>query len=149
MRRKKVKRKHNLILVSFFVVMILAGCSDSTLRINDVLVHLEIADTPEERGQGLMFREELCDSCGMLFVFEEEEKHSFWMKDTLLPLDMIFLDEDGVVVDVISADPCAEEPCVVYTPRATALTVLEVNQGFVDTYGISVGDHVTFSVSSL
>ena len=79
-----------------------------------------------------MFRDELCDGCGMLFIFEEQSIHTFWMKNTLIPLDMIFIDSDMEVVDLINAQPCKHDPCVHYTPEHESLYVLEVNPGIFD-----------------
>ena len=91
-------------------------------------VFVELADTPEERAKGLMHREVLEENRGMLFIFEREDKHSFWMKNTLIPLDMVFIDDDYYIVDVLSADPCDMDPCPHYIPKAKAKYVLEVNQ---------------------
>jgi hypothetical protein len=73
-----------------------------------------------------MNRQELCPNCGMLFIFNEENKHSFWMKNTLLPLNMIFIDKNKKVVDIKKAEPCWEDPCQTYTPQEPCSYVLEV-----------------------
>ena len=88
---------------------------------------MESADTNEERQEGLMYRENLCEKCGMLFVYEKEGNHSFWMKNTKIPLDMIFIDSESNVVDLIHAKPCYNEPCKTYTPKNKSLYVLETN----------------------
>ncbi|MBU0979856.1 MAG: DUF192 domain-containing protein [Nanoarchaeota archaeon] len=117
-----------IILVMLSLMVIIAGCAnESYVEIEGEKITVELAQTSSERQQGLMSREELCESCGMLFVFEEEKKHSFWMKDTLIPLDMVFIDPDSIIVDVVHAVPCTEDPCVSYAPEQEALYVLETN----------------------
>lgn len=112
-----------------FLILISSGCIyNPYIDIGGEIVNLEIAENPKQRQTGLMFRESLCDSCGMLFVFEEEGTYSFWMKNTLIPLDMIFIDKDMVIVDIMHALPCTEDPCMKYTPTEKVLYVLEVNQ---------------------
>jgi len=106
---------------------------------------LELAVTQEETAQGLMFRPRLAPDRGMLFVFEQERIPSFWMKNTLIPLDIVFLDPSGRVVD-ISADarPCTGEPCPQYLPRTPALAVLEINSGAAASHGIVPGAVIHF-----
>ena len=106
---------------------------------------LELALTNDEIGQGLMFRNSLPDDRGMLFVFKEERVPSFWMKNTLIPLDMVFLSPEGAVIDIIeNARPCKSEPCPQYVPRVKAMAVLEVAAGVVATHGLSEGDIFEF-----
>ena len=100
----------------------------SYIEINNKKIIIEIADSSKERYSGLMFRESLCLDCGMLFVFEEENFHNFWMKNTLIPLDIIFINSDLKIVDILSAMPCIEDPCEYYTSKEKAVYVLEVNQ---------------------
>ena len=68
----------------------------------------------------------------MIFVFEQDLMHSFWMKNTLIPLDMVFIDSNSVVVDVLHADPCESEPCEHFRPQKEAKYVLEVNKNTFD-----------------
>jgi uncharacterized membrane protein (UPF0127 family) len=89
---------------------------------------LEIAKTPAQRSQGLMFREKLDEKYGMVFIFSDSAKHPFWMKNTLIPLDMIRLDSGYKIVDIKQADPCKQDPCAIYTPVADANYVIELNQ---------------------
>ncbi|MEK6606925.1 MAG: DUF192 domain-containing protein [Myxococcota bacterium] len=102
-----------------------------------VRVRVEVARTPEERARGLMFRERLDADAGMIFLFERSEAQSFWMKNTKIPLDMIFIDEKLHVVGVVEgAEPMSEEPRGVGIPSRT---VLEVNAGFARENAIVAG----------
>jgi len=104
-------------------------------------VSVEVADTDELRRTGLMFRTGLAQDRGMLFVFDRPDRHAFWMKNTFVPLDILWLDSRMRVVDVKTfVPPCAVAECPVYAPRADAKFVLEVNAGFVDAFRISIGD---------
>ncbi|MFH1445544.1 MAG: DUF192 domain-containing protein [Nanoarchaeota archaeon] len=118
--------------------------SESTVIFSDgTKITAELADTPIERQQGLMFRKELCSDCGMLFIFDSEEPVSFWMKNTIIPLDMIFLSEDGKIVNMHeNVQPCKADPCPKYSSVEPAKYVIEVNAGFVEANGIEVGDSV-------
>ncbi len=104
------------------------------------VLRCEVASTPQERAVGLMNRTSLCESCCMLFVFEETGRHYFWMKDTLIPLDLIFLNEGFAVVGVKqNFQPCTQEPCPVYSPDREAKYVVEVNAGKAAEKGIAEG----------
>lgn len=106
---------------------------------------VEVADDGEERSIGLMFRESLEGDRGMLFVFDVSSEHSFWMKNTLIALDMIWINEGKEVVFIKEgAQPCEVENCPSYSPESDALYVLEINSGKVSELGISVGDLVEF-----
>jgi len=140
--RRWLKRRNKLILVSFLLVLV--GCSSSFVEIRGERIYVEIADTPDERERGLMFREDLCSNCGMLFVFEEEGKYLFWMKNVSFPLDFIFINKEGIIVDFISAEPCVEDPCTTFAPSQASLYVLEVNRG--EGSSFSVGDRISFSL---
>ncbi len=97
---------------------------------------VEVARTEAERAKGLMFRTALCDMCGMVFMFAEPDYHSFWMKNTLIPLDMLFI-RKGKVVDVHpNARPL---DLTAITPDEPADAVLEVNGGWVARFGVGVG----------
>ena len=108
-------------------------------------ISLELALTPEEIGQGLMFRPSLPDDRGMLFLFEVERVPSFWMKNTMIPLDLIFLGGDGTVVEIIdNAQPCVAEPCPHYIPATPSRAVLEVAAGVAGQHGLVAGDPIVF-----
>lgn len=109
------------------------------------LITLELAITPEEISQGLMFRPSLPEDRGMLFIFGMERVPSFWMKNTMIPLDLIFLDDDGTVVEIVgNAQPCAVEPCPHYIPSRPAAAVVEVAAGVTDRHGLAAGDAIDF-----
>ncbi len=101
---------------------------------------LELALTPEDQAQGLMYRESLPERTGMLFVFPETAPHHFWMKNTMIPLDMVWLDQSGEVV-YISADtpPCKADPCPTYGPDRVVRMVLEIAGGKAAKEGVAVG----------
>lgn len=104
-----------------------------------VTVEVEIADTPEKRERGLMFRKQVPTGKGMLFSFTDylrPARLSFWMKNTLVPLDILFFRKDGSMVSWNNMLPCMEEPCPLYRSTAPADYALEVPAGFIDQYDI-------------
>ncbi|HEY2387830.1 MAG TPA: DUF192 domain-containing protein [Candidatus Binatia bacterium] len=108
----------------------------------DVPVAVEIADTAERRSLGLMYRKELAAEAGMIFVFDEAEHLTFWMKNTVLPLDMIFIRDDRHVLGIV-------KNAVPFTTSSRGVPgesryVLEVNAGFSDRHGVADGDEVSF-----
>jgi uncharacterized membrane protein (UPF0127 family) len=110
------------------------------------VVRVEIADTEAKRQRGLMFRERLGPDEGMIFLFDEPGFYPFWMKNTLIPLDMIWLDGQGRVVSIAgSVPPCKADPCPTFPPDpgTSALYVLEVQAGFARRHGVKVGDVLT------
>jgi uncharacterized protein len=104
---------------------------------------LELALTPEDQAQGLMYRESLPERAGMLFVFPEDAPHHFWMKNTMIPLDMIWMDASGRVL-FVSADtpPCKADPCATYGPDASARQVLEIAGGMAAKEKVTVGSQL-------
>lgn len=108
----------------------------------DATVILEVANTPEKKSKGLMSRPSLAQNKGMVFVFRPERKVTFWMKDTLISLDMIFINKGKIVKIVKNAVP--NQTTILYASDFDVTEVIEVNGGFTDNHLISVGGLVTF-----
>lgn len=129
-------------------LVMLVGCSSApdemVVRVGDREFVVEVAATPEERAQGLMHRTEVPSGTGMLFVFEQPQPVSFWMKNTLVPLDIAWIREDQTVAGVTRIKPCPPEAakCPQYRSPDEVLWTLEVPAG--ELAG-AVGDSVTFS----
>jgi uncharacterized membrane protein (UPF0127 family) len=102
-------------------------------------VQVEVADTDAKRERGLMFRKELADGRGMLFLFDEEGEHAFWMKDTLIPLDLIFVDSSGKITGIIAQ----ARPLDLQTRSGgPSRMVLEVPGGWAAAHGVKAGDRM-------
>ena len=109
------------------------------------VISLEVARTPEQLAQGLMFRASMPADSGMVFLFETAGPQAFWMKNCHFPLDMVFLVADGKVTALLeNVPPCAGDPCPSYPAGADADTVLELNAGIARAAGITVGKKVRF-----
>ena len=108
-------------------------------------VTVEIAADDDTRTQGLMFRDHLADNRGMIFVFPQTGEYPFWMKNTLIPLDMIWIDEGRRVAHVAhDVPPCKADPCPSYPPNAQAKYVLEVAAGVAAKHHLQGGDVLRF-----
>ena len=105
-------------------------------------VWVEVPKTPQERAQGLMGRRHLGENEGMLFIFETEDYHSFWMKNTLIPLSIAFIDGEGKIVRIVDMEPLSLES---HPPPRPILYALEMKKGWFSTNGIRVGDVLRFS----
>ncbi len=118
-----------------------AGCSPDRVDLKGkggaARFTVEIADRPDLQAKGLMFREKMSQSAGMLFVFPRPKHAGFWMKNTLIPLDMIFLDQTGTVTRV-HANAVPEDETPIDGGEGVAL-VLEINGGLAGRMGIDVG----------
>jgi uncharacterized protein len=109
------------------------------------VIRAELARTPVQWERGLMFRKSLPADSGMLFIFPNEALRSFWMKNTLIPLDMIFISSDNKIVDIKNNfSPCTAEPCPVYQSTAPAQYVLEVNAGITQDKRIKIGENIVY-----
>lgn len=104
---------------------------------------VELARSEEQRERGLMHRTHLPATQGMLFIFPSRRPLGFWMKDTPLPLDVLFFDADLRLVNFHSAKPCLAEPCPIYWAQGFAQYALELNAGQGKAMGLEVGDVLT------
>lgn len=109
----------------------------------NVFVETELADDPYGWAKGMMFRQALDRDKGMFFVFPDETQRSFWMKNVLIPLDIIFISADKKIADIKeNFQPCRASNCPAYISKEKAMYVLEVNAGFILENGIGIGDSV-------
>lgn len=138
-----------LSLTFLFIFCCGAGACTSSPKViihtaagKEVSVTVELADTPQKRRLGLMYRKDLKDDEGMLFLFPKEEPLTFWMKNTPLSLDIIFINRARQIVGIVKeATPYSEKPLPSGQP---AQFVVEVPAGFCQRRGIEVGDRVEF-----
>ncbi len=107
-------------------------------------IDIEIAETEEKQAQGLMYREKMEENQGMLFIFDRDDYRSFWMKNTVIPLDMIFANSDFEIVTIRKNTKPYDLSS--YPSTRPAKYVVEVNAGFCNKYGIKVGDKISFRV---
>jgi hypothetical protein len=106
-------------------------------------IDIEIAANDSSRMMGLMFRKSMDDAKGMLFIFDKSEEHSFWMKNTVMSLDIIFINENKEIVKIHkNTKPFSTESLPSIKP---SMYVVEVQAGFTDKYGIKEGDKIDFS----
>lgn len=139
-------QKIRTILLLFFLFPLSPAHPESLqkipLYIKGKEIRVEVARTPEERAVGLMGRKQLGKEDGMLFIFEEEGYHSFWMKNTLIPLSIAFIDREGRIVKIVDMEPLT---LISHSPPKPILYALEMNQGWFSKKGIKAGDVVRFS----
>ncbi len=123
-------------------ILIFLPLISPTITFGDTEFSTEIASTPDERATGLMNHESLGENESMLFVYGEEDDRSFWMKNTTIPLDIIFLDSDLEVINIEAADPepnTSDENLASYTSERPAQYVLEINQNRSEEIGLEEG----------
>lgn len=131
---------HLLILIPILFTLSLAGCGGKSetimVEIGNQVFTLEVARTAEERARGLMERKNLPQDRGMIFVFPEDGKLSFWMKNTPLPLSIAFLSREGVIKEIYDLEPYSLKPVEsLYYARYA----LELNRGAFERAGVSPG----------
>jgi len=123
-----------------------SGCAQMNNRpmveINGKRYNIELAETPESRERGLMFRKEMPAESGMLFIFDDEEIRTFWMKNTYIPLDILYFDEGRRLVSAqLGVPPCGEqERCPTYPSAGPSKYVLELNAGESNNLNLKTGD---------
>lgn len=112
---------------------------------DDVPLTVEIARTDEERARGLMYRTSLADDQGMLFVFDQPQELRFWMKNTKIPLEVFFFDQQGKFVSMQSMEPCIPDNCPSYPSHGLAQYALEVKAGFAHWYKVGEGWSIDYT----
>ncbi len=110
------------------------------LRVGEQPVRAELANTPETRRKGLMFRTRLAPSSGMIFIFPDERPISMWMKNTPIPLSVAFIDSSGRIINIEKMQPDSEHT---HSSRGSAKYALEMNQGWFKKHGIESGARVS------
>lgn len=113
--------------------------STITIEVKNKQLQVEYADTWELRAQGLQDRKSLCEQCGMLFHFGNSRQVSMWMKDTYIPLDVAFINRDGIIVNIESMKPLDTTSI---PSKGKVLYALEMNPGWFKANGVNVGDRV-------
>jgi uncharacterized protein len=140
--------RRSLFLILFAVLRHATACQAqpqvtiTTERSRELTFQVEVADTPAKRELGLQYRRDLAVDRGMIFLFPAESEHSFWMKNTPIPLDMIFISKDRKIVGIVEqAVPFSTDSRSV---PGSSQFVLEINGGLSKRYGIKAGDSVGF-----
>ena len=140
-------------LLRALAVVALPGCvsaapAEIPLKLpSGKVLTVEVMANNEDRAMGVMFRESLPEDRGLLFVFEQPSRYSFWMKNCRFPIDMVWLDAEQKVVHVTErAAPCKKDPCPMYTPMRPALYVVEINAGQAKAEKAAVGAKVEFKL---
>ncbi|MFZ5424348.1 MAG: DUF192 domain-containing protein [Patescibacteria group bacterium] len=118
------------------------------IKVKNIELEVEIADTPAKRARGLMFRTDLADNEGMIFIFPMAYKQSFWMANTKIPLDIVWINENMEIVHInANTPPCQKTGnlkayCTTYKTDTAAKYVLEVNGGWMEKNNVQVGDRI-------
>jgi uncharacterized protein len=137
------------------IVFLLAGCSGTgataqnataTVELRGQRIQVELATDDASRQHGLMMRTTLAADHGMLFVFPHNDPQAFWMKNTLIPLDILYFDTDRRLVSMqLNVPPCRADPCPTYPSEAPARYVLELSAGSAQRMGVQRGDELKVS----
>ena len=146
-----------ILLTGALVITVACGGADETpgrptsavsFEGNDAVLYVAVAETAQARRKGLMGVEKLPADEGMAFVFDEPSSSTFWMKDTLIPLSIAFVDGNGRVIGVRDMQPCKADPCPTYGVDEPYVLAIEANLGWFDEAGIEVGDRAELRVSA-
>jgi len=153
-----MEKGYKFLILFLIIILILVGAfyylkksvkdvNDGYVLVNGKKFFVEVVDNDTERRQGLMFRYSLCPECGRLFIFEEEGYKTFWMKNTFIDLDILFINSDFEVVDFVSLNSCTKEKtCETYQSKAPAKYVLEVKA---NSFSNSIlGETISFHLSN-
>ena len=129
------------------LVLLLSACQQNQHRVtlNDQSYVVELANTDNTRALGLMYREQMAADEGMLFIFPDTQRRAFWMKNTLIPLDILYFDQNRKLVSISeNTPPCKNTTtrCPNYPSAKPAKYVLEINAGLSQKHGFKVGDEL-------
>jgi uncharacterized membrane protein (UPF0127 family) len=143
-------------ILSLMMLLILNGCKSPetkaiNISINQHRLSCELAQTQEQLAKGLMYRHQLAKDKGMLFIFSQEYHWPFWMKNTFIPLDIIWMDKDKRIVHTqknLTSCPKNASHCPTYAPPESvkSLYVLELNSGQIDELGLKLKQRLNFSI---
>jgi len=136
-----------LLCVLMLITFTACASGDPSVELGGKTFAVEIADTSEKQALGLMFRDNMEADKGMLFIFPNEAPRSFWMKNTRIPLDIMYFDKELKMVS-ISADtpPCKVTRCPSYPSKGPAMYVLELNAGMASKLGVGPGEELTLKL---
>lgn len=136
-----------IVLISLLIAILITYNPTDISKVrfqNNKILDVKIADNDETRQQGLMYVKELDKDSGMLFIFDHEEILDFWMKNTLIPLDIMFIDNNKKIINIEKGLPCEKDPCKIYSSKLPAKYVVEANLGYSERNNITLGDPVDF-----
>ena len=125
-------------------ILVRVRTAGGTIELED----LQVARTSQARARGLMGRASLPEDGGMVFLFDDETRAAFWMKDTLIPLSILFWQGDGRIIDILDMSPCRTDPCPVYRASAPYVGAIEMNRGAFERLGVEVGDTLEYRLLS-
>lgn len=134
-----------IVLIALWIILYPKKIGQSYVSFENKTFNVELAISDQERQQWLMYRETMDETAGMLFIFPTEWSHSFWMKNTLISLDMIRINEinwEYRVTDIKAAEPCITDECELYVPNWKSKYVLEINAWLAEKYNINIWDLV-------
>ncbi len=135
------------ILILLLTLAATTACTHApvTVTLRDQTFSVEIADDNGERARGLMYRDQMAADAGMLFLFDRQEPQAFWMKNTKIPLDILYFDNGWVLVGwSLNTPPCSlGDRCPNYPSQAPARYVLELNAGTAERIGVKLGDQLS------
>jgi len=135
-------KSENLIIDTKFIREAILTFHDKSTKKIITQIDIEIADNPDKIETGLMYRRSLPVKAGVLFIYKQPQPLSFWMKNTYIPLDIIFVDENMQIVTIRkNTKPLSEDSIPSYRD---SMYVIEVNAEFCDKYGIQIGDYIKF-----
>jgi len=134
-------------LILLLTLVATTACTHAavTVTLREQTFNVEIADDNSERARGLMYRDQMAADAGMLFLFDRQEPQAFWMKNTRIPLDILYFDNGWILVGwSLNTPPCSlGDRCPSYPSQAPARYVLELNAGTAERIGVKLGDKLS------